>query len=197
MRLLWGIADFGRAMQRQMRFGELSRAPLRLLRLEWRGDVAECDWLARPADEWDRDLPRQVSDGNVSEQALRDAIAMRELLFDALPGVDTASLRVFRPSAGGATRFDHHGLGHSRRRSPSKSFFDGDAGKAAGFSVLVARRNPGSIAVRGMRDEFLKRRRLGNWETFAGDCRAGSTGKVPGFWVAAWFNPARPRLGRS
>jgi hypothetical protein len=102
MRLLWGIADFVRAMHRQMRFGALSRAPLRLLRLEWRGDVAECDWMARPADEWDRDLPRQVSDANVSEQALRDAIAMRELLFDALPGVDTASLRVFRQSTDGA-----------------------------------------------------------------------------------------------
>jgi hypothetical protein len=101
MRVLWGIADFGRAMYRQMRFGELSRAPLKLLRLEWRDDVAECDWMARPADEWDRDVPRQVSDANVSEQALRDAIAMRELLFHALPGVDTASIRVFRQSAGG------------------------------------------------------------------------------------------------
>jgi hypothetical protein len=101
MRLLWEIADFGRAVDRQMRFGELSRAPLRLLRLEWRGDVAECDWMARPADEWDRDLPRQVSDANVSEQALRDAIAMRELLFYALPGVRAASLRVFRQSSGG------------------------------------------------------------------------------------------------
>ena len=101
MRLFWGIADFGRAIRRQMRFGELSRAPLRLLRLEWRGDVAECDWMARPADEWDRHLPGQASDANVSEQALRDAIAMRELLFDALPGVETASLRVFRQSSGG------------------------------------------------------------------------------------------------
>jgi hypothetical protein len=101
MRLLWGIADFGRAMYRQMRFGELSRAPLRLLRVEWRGDVAECDWMARPADEWDQDVPRQVSDASVSEQSLRDAIAMRELLFYALPGVDTASIRVFRQSASG------------------------------------------------------------------------------------------------
>ena len=101
MRPLWGIADFVRAMHRQMRFGELSRAPLRLLRLEWRGDVAECDWMARPSDEWDRDLPRRQSDGNVSEQALRDAIAVRDLLFDALPGVRTASLRVFRKSAAG------------------------------------------------------------------------------------------------
>jgi hypothetical protein len=101
MRLLWGIADFARAMHRQLRFGELSRAPLRLVRVEWRGDIAECDWLARPTDEWDRDLPRQVSNGNVSEQALRDAIAVRELLLYALPGVDTASLRVFRESASG------------------------------------------------------------------------------------------------
>jgi hypothetical protein len=101
MRVLWGIADFGRELHRQMRFGELSRAPLRLLRLEWRGDIAECDWMARPADEWDRDLLRQVSEGNVSEQALRDAIAIRELLFYALPEVHTASLRAFRQSPGG------------------------------------------------------------------------------------------------
>jgi hypothetical protein len=101
MRILWGIADFGRELRRQMRFGELSRAQLRLLRMEWRGDVAECDWQARPADEWDRDLSPQVRDANVSEQALRDAIAMRELLFHALSGVDTASLRAFRKLAGG------------------------------------------------------------------------------------------------
>jgi hypothetical protein len=102
MRLLWGIADFVRARRRQMRFGELSRAPLRLMRLEWRGDVAECDWMARPADEWDREWPTQVSNANFLEQSLQDAIAIRGLLFDALPGVATASLRVFRQSAGGA-----------------------------------------------------------------------------------------------
>jgi hypothetical protein len=101
MRLLWVIADFARAMHREMRFGELSRAPLRLLRLEWRGDAAECDWMARPADEWDLDLPRQVGNGNVTEQSLRDAIAVRELLFHALAGVESATLRVFRQSVGG------------------------------------------------------------------------------------------------
>ena len=101
MRVLWRISDFGRELRREMRFGELSRAPLRLLRLEWRGEVAECDWLARPADQWDRDLPLQVSEENAAEQALRDAIAMRELLLHALPGVDAASLRAFRQSARG------------------------------------------------------------------------------------------------
>jgi hypothetical protein len=101
MRLLWGISDFGRALRRELRFGELSRAPLLLLRLEWRGDAAECDWLARPADEWDRDLPRHARDGNAAEQALRDAMAIRTLLFEALPGVGTAALRAFRQSPGG------------------------------------------------------------------------------------------------
>jgi hypothetical protein len=104
MRMLWGIADFGRAMQRELRFGELSREPLRLLRLEWRSEVVECDWMARPADEWDVDLPRHVINGAASEQALRDAIAVRELLFCVLPGVNTASLRVFRQTLGGMHR---------------------------------------------------------------------------------------------
>src|SRR5260221_13849039 len=92
------IGYFIRAQRTQMRFGELSRAPLRLLRLELRGNSAECDLMCRPADEWDRDIPQRASDLNVSTQALHDAIAVRDLLFFALPGVDTASLRVFRES---------------------------------------------------------------------------------------------------
>ena len=92
------IGYFIRAQRIQIRFGELSRAPLRLLRLELQGNSAECDLMCRPADEWDRDIPGRVSDLNVSTQALQDAIAVRDLLFFALPGVDTASLRVFRES---------------------------------------------------------------------------------------------------
>ena len=104
MQLVKQIFDIGyfiRALPIQMRFGDLSRAPLRLLRFEWEGEAVECDWMARAADEWDANMPRQVSDGNVSAQALQDAIAVRRLLFCALPGVDTASLRVFRQSIGG------------------------------------------------------------------------------------------------
>jgi hypothetical protein len=103
MRLLWEISDFARAMNRELKFGELSRAPLRLLRLEWRGETVECEWLARRGDEWDQDLPMQLSGRNASEQALLDAIAMRDLLFDALPAVGAATLRVFRPTAEGTT----------------------------------------------------------------------------------------------
>jgi len=102
MRPLWRIADFVRAVRRQMQFGKLTRAPIRLLRLEWRGEVADCDWMARPADRWDADLSANVRDEHVSLQALQDAIDVRELLFAALPDVETASLRVFRQSAGGS-----------------------------------------------------------------------------------------------
>ena len=100
MRLLWAIVDFGRAMCRQLRFGELSRARLGLLRLEWRGDFVECEWMARPADEWDADLPLRTRRKNESLQALQDAIAVRKLLFAAMPEIQSASLRVFRQSAG-------------------------------------------------------------------------------------------------
>ena len=94
------IGYFLRAQRTQMRFGELSRASLRLLRLEVQGEaaIAECDWVSRPADPWDQDIPRNISDANVSTQALQDAIAIRDLLFYSLPGVDTASIRVFRES---------------------------------------------------------------------------------------------------
>jgi len=82
-----------------MRFGELSRAPLRLLRLELRDDTVECDWIARPADVWDAGLRRSVRDRNESMQALADAISIRNLVFDALPNVASAVLRALRQAA--------------------------------------------------------------------------------------------------
>jgi hypothetical protein len=96
---LFGICYFIRTLGVQLRFGHLSRAPLKLLRLELRGDAAECDWVARPADPWDADLPRLVGDRHASAQALEDAIALRGLLFGALPGVNTAVFRVYRECA--------------------------------------------------------------------------------------------------
>jgi hypothetical protein len=98
MNPFWEVADFVRGLRREMRFGELSRAPLRLLRLELSGDSLACDWMARPADIWDADLRQPVRDRNESLQALADAIAVRDLAFDALPKIEGAMLRVFRPS---------------------------------------------------------------------------------------------------
>ena len=99
MKALWKVADFVRTLRRRMRFGELSRAPLRLLRLELRGDSAECDWMVRPPDIWDASLRRPERERNESQQALYDAIALRDLLFFELPEVQSATLRAFRQSA--------------------------------------------------------------------------------------------------
>jgi hypothetical protein len=98
MRHLCEIGDFVRHMRIHTRFGDLSRARLKLLHFELRGDKAECNFLARPADVWDADLPSRVSDRNVSVQALRDAISVRALLFRILPDLSKAVLRVYRMS---------------------------------------------------------------------------------------------------
>jgi hypothetical protein len=102
MRPLWEAADFVRRVRRQLRFGQLSRAPLQLLGLELRGDCAECEWMARPPDPWDADLAPGIAQRNQTFQALRDAIAIRELLFDMISEVNTAKLRVYRQSAASA-----------------------------------------------------------------------------------------------
>jgi hypothetical protein len=88
-----------RALRVQMRFGELTRAPLQLLRLNIREEVVECDWLARSPDPWDKDLPRNIEHRHEGLQALKDAIDVRALLFETLPHVETAYLRVYRESS--------------------------------------------------------------------------------------------------
>jgi len=98
MNPFWEVADFVRGLRREMRFGELSRAPLQLLRLELRGDTVTCDWIARPADVWDESLAWRVRERNASEQALRDAIRMRDLGFEVLPQIENVVLRAFRSS---------------------------------------------------------------------------------------------------
>ena len=99
MNPFWEVADFIRGLGREMRFGDLSRAPLRLLRLELRGEALACDWMARPPDIWDADLRQPVRDRNESRQALADAIAVRDLAFDTLPDLHMAVLRAFRSAA--------------------------------------------------------------------------------------------------
>lgn len=109
-------SQFLRGLRVQMRFGELTRAPLRLVRLQMLKEVVECDWLARSLDPWDADLSQNVQRRHMSLQALRDAIDVRALLFDLMPQVETAYFRVYRESsdyaqeliiAGCAHRNDH------------------------------------------------------------------------------------------
>jgi len=100
MKQLWEAGDFLSKLRVRMRFGKLSRAPLKLLRFELRGEAAECEWMARPADAWDSDLPPSVGKRNASSQALEDSIAVREMLFAAMPAVSSAVFRVYRAVQG-------------------------------------------------------------------------------------------------
>lgn len=96
---LCNVSHFLRGLSVRMRFGELSRAPLRLLRLNILGEIVKCDWLARSPDPWDSDLSKRIQERHSSLQTLRDAIDVRALLFDTLPHVETADFRVYRESA--------------------------------------------------------------------------------------------------
>lgn len=98
LRHLCELGDFARRVRVQARYGELSRARLSLLRVEWCREYAECDWLARPADPWDADLPAIVGKRNAATQALHDAIKIRGLLFRVLPDLQSAELRAYRYS---------------------------------------------------------------------------------------------------
>jgi hypothetical protein len=93
------IADFLRGIRIERRFGEISRSPLKLLRFQVQGERAEVEWLARLPDTWDRALPRHIREQNFSLQALQDAIALREMLFELMPDVYAAEFRAFRQSA--------------------------------------------------------------------------------------------------
>jgi hypothetical protein len=96
MRVLADIAKLLRRAQKQLRSGELSREPLQLLRVEWKGDLVECDWLMRPVDQWDRYLPPRLVTENQTLQALRDALKLREIVLRTFPAVCLAHLRMFR-----------------------------------------------------------------------------------------------------
>jgi hypothetical protein len=67
--------------------------------VEVRVDHAECEWIARPGDSWDSNLAVGIAERNVSMQALRDAIGVRDLLFQVLPKLRTAAMRVYRKPA--------------------------------------------------------------------------------------------------
>lgn len=98
MKQLWEFGYAARALQARMKFGELSRSPIRFSKLEWRFEEAECHWIARQPDPWDVDLPADIRARHASLQALKDAIVVRGILFAALPQVAQADLRAYRLS---------------------------------------------------------------------------------------------------
>ena len=113
---LCDLSVFLQRLRVQMRFGELTRAPLQLVRFQMKENVAECEWLARQPDPWDQDLHPEVGLRHASLQALRDAVDVRSLLFGLLPGVDSAYLRIYRQRPIGR---DLVIAGHVQRLAPS------------------------------------------------------------------------------
>lgn len=101
MSVLLETSNFVSQTRRKLRFGELSREPLRLLRLEWKDDSVECDWMMRASDPWDSYLPPLLARENQTLQALRDALELRESIFRCFPAVEHACLRLFRADQDG------------------------------------------------------------------------------------------------
>lgn len=99
MNELWQIAGFLRELRAQLRFGDFSREPLKLLRFQLQDETVECDWIARSADTWDATLPRHIRDKTASLQAIHDAMKVRDLLYSLLPDIRLAVLRCFRQTA--------------------------------------------------------------------------------------------------
>jgi hypothetical protein len=97
--LLWKAGQFVCGLGFQLRFREISRAPLQLLRLQLTGDLVECEWLARPSDAWDIDLAPSVQKRHASLQTIMDAISVRSLVFVSFPCIDKAYFRVYRDSS--------------------------------------------------------------------------------------------------
>jgi hypothetical protein len=93
-------AAFVRGACKKLRTGELSREPLKLLRLEWVAERVECDWLMRPADSWDDDLAPRMAREHETLQALRDALDLRGMIFHSFPSVMSAELRMYRETGG-------------------------------------------------------------------------------------------------
>ena len=100
MEQLWSVGTFLRKLRSRLRTGELSRARLKLLRFQIQESKAECDWIARPPDPWDADIAATIREKNQTLQALRDALAIRQLLFRVMPEIKSARFRVYQYSAG-------------------------------------------------------------------------------------------------
>ena len=92
--------EFFHAVRSQMRFGEFSRLPIRVHRFEILEDAAECEWFMRPPDPWDVHLPSRIQQEHMTEQALRDGIKIRELIFRGFPEIRRAGLRMYREIEG-------------------------------------------------------------------------------------------------
>ncbi len=87
---------FAREFRTKLRHGELSRAPLKMIRFQVEGASIQCDWMARAPDPWDSGLSTVLQLKHTSLQTLKDAMNVRALLFDVFPYAESAEVRIFR-----------------------------------------------------------------------------------------------------
>ena len=145
MKQLWEAADFIRNVHRRLRFGDLSRAPLKLLRLEVRGEEAECEWMARPADPWDADLQPGVGEQHASSQALEDGLAIRKLIFFGRTERKQGRVPRLSRSRNRTCGTHHHRDRDSRRSGLHECLFPCHASPLVWTEVLAGRRNIGAV----------------------------------------------------
>jgi hypothetical protein len=100
MKPILDTIEFFHSMRSQMRFGEFSRLPIRVRRFEIADDSAECDWFMRRPDPWDKSLSQRKQQEHLTEQALLDALKIRELIFRGFRHVRCAGLRMYREQEG-------------------------------------------------------------------------------------------------
>ena len=112
MKEILGAISFFQAIRFQMRFGEFSRLPIHLERFEIKADSAGCDWFMRPPDPWDIHLPARQREEHLTQQALRDGLSIRELIFRGFPQVQRAELKVYRECEAGEHELVMTGLVH-------------------------------------------------------------------------------------
>jgi hypothetical protein len=99
MKELLQAAELLRKARRKLSQGQYSREPLQLIRIEWKRHSVECDWLMRPPDPWDVDLPADLARQNQTHQALKDALSLRDAIFDSFPAARNADLCMYRVDA--------------------------------------------------------------------------------------------------
>lgn len=98
---IWTTGQFLRRIDYQLRYGELSREPLELLRFQVSNKLVECEWLVRHNDRWDSQLSEEIQRRHATLQILKDAIHVRKLLFATIPHVESAKMSAFRHTSDG------------------------------------------------------------------------------------------------
>jgi len=153
------IGDLLRKIRSELRFGEWSRGSLHLIRIEVREKDASCDWLARPADEWDAFIPPRASAKHFALQALEDAIQVRSMIFTTLARVQSAELRAFRATPDGERELILVGSIDRSDKLPARSASLAMQAKLLGFHFTLS---DGSLIRLGEENDLSPHNQLGS-----------------------------------